>query len=292
MNAPIYPLVPRERPFAAAVAIEEISGTPRRITLPHNADVIVIPLGTCVVSAFPGIAPSDARLGTVMFVPARTCAQAGFDADYSAVLVYIDPRLRQELDAALGASDLTVPDTACVMQGGHHVRALVQMMRRLAARRDPGADVALRAIVELVLHEIAVARAALEKQVQRVSRPPRLQSRHLRKIDSFIEQNLENPLRIGHLADLVGMSRYHFLRCFKRATGISPLQYVLGKRVERARRLLADSEESIAAIAYASGFSSQSHLNAMFKRHLGVTPGAFLREHRGTGTAAPKALSA
>ena len=108
----------------------------------------------------------------------------------------------------------------------------------------------------------------------------RLQPHHLAAIDRYIESNIENVLRIDDLAAQVGLSRYHFLRCFKRATGSSPLQYVLARRVEHARQLLSRSEESIAAVAYAAGFSSQSHLNAMFKRHFGVTPGAFVRVHR------------
>lgn len=122
----------------------------------------------------------------------------------------------------------------------------------------------------------------------RPARGARLQPHHLAAIDSFIDRNIECVLRIDDLASLVGLSRYHFLRCFKRATGSSPLQYVLARRVEHARRLLAHGDESIAAIAYAAGFSSQSHLNAMFKRHLGVTPGAFLRVHRNPA-AAPQA---
>lgn len=109
----------------------------------------------------------------------------------------------------------------------------------------------------------------------------RLQPHHLAAIDHFIDCNIERVLRIDDLAALVGLSRFHFLRCFKRATGSSPLQYVLARRVAHARQLLAQSDESIAAVAYAAGFSSQSHLNAMFKRHLGVTPGVFKRVHRG-----------
>ena len=140
------------------------------------------------------------------------------------------------------------------------------------------------------------ARASQPRRVPRPACPPtglqgrarpcprprgtRLQPHHLAAIDRSIESNIENGLRIDDLAAQVGLSRYHFLRCFKRATGSSPLQYVLARRVEHARQLLSHSEESIAAVAYAAGFSSQSHLNAMFKRHLGVTPGAFVRVHR------------
>lgn len=111
--------------------------------------------------------------------------------------------------------------------------------------------------------------------------PPRrragLQPRHLAAIDHFIDSHIEGTLRIDDLAGLAGLSRFHFLRCFKRATGSSPLQYVLARRVAHAQTLLATREGSIADVAYAAGFSSQSHLNAMFKRHVGMTPGAYRR---------------
>lgn len=104
-----------------------------------------------------------------------------------------------------------------------------------------------------------------------------LQPRHLAAIDRFIDAHLEDTLRIDDLASLAGLSRFHFLRCFKRATGSSPLQYILARRVARAQVLLGSDGASIAAVAYATGFSSQSHLNAMFKRHVGLTPGAYRR---------------
>lgn len=266
---------------APAVTIEESAGPPQRIDLPQGRDAVLIPLSSTTLSAFPGIAPVPGGPGTVLFVPADTCASAAFAEEHSAIILLIDPELRCSLDAALAPHDLRVPDTAFLTQDAAHVRTLVPLLRRFAAAQGPGAALALRALAEVVLHEIAAAsHAAPAISAPRRTGSTRLQPRHLQAIDRFIDQNIEGVLRIDDLAGLVGLSRYHFLRCFKRATGLSPLQYVLAKRVERARRLLAESSESIAAIAYATGFSSQSHLNAMFKRHFGITPGAFLKARR------------
>jgi AraC family transcriptional regulator len=277
------------RGAAHAVIVEDVAGPPRRIVLPHGRDAIVMPLSATVLSAFPGIAPARAGLGTVLFVPADTCLSAAFEEDHNAIMLLVDPQIRGGFGAALAACGFRVPDTAFLVEGAVHLRALVPMIRRLAAAQDAGAALALGSLAELLLHEIAAAhRNAAAGNAQRPAGSPRLQPRHLHQIDRFIEHNIEGVLRIDDLAALVGLSRYHFLRCFKRATGLSPLQYVLGKRVERARHLLAEGGESIAAIAYATGFSSQSHLNAMFKRHFGITPGAFLRaRHGGTPSRKP-----
>lgn len=132
----------------------------------------------------------------------------------------------------------------------------------------------------------AAPRALRQGRVPRAARRAGLQPAHLAAIDRFIAGNIEQALRVDDLAMLAGLSRFHFLRCFKRATGSSPLQYILARRVEHAAALLAAHEASIAEVAYAAGFSSQSHLNATFKRHVGMTPGAYRRAHPGSPGAA------
>ncbi|HKQ40341.1 MAG TPA: helix-turn-helix transcriptional regulator, partial [Verrucomicrobiae bacterium] len=82
------------------------------------------------------------------------------------------------------------------------------------------------------------------------------------------------------LAGAAGLSPFHFARLFKRSTGLSPHQYVLRCRVERARGLLMRSKASIAEVAVEVGFCDQSHLAAHFKRVYGVSPKAFLQQVR------------
>ena len=74
------------------------------------------------------------------------------------------------------------------------------------------------------------------------------------------------------------MSPYHFARLFKSTAGLSPHQYVIQSRVERAKTLLADSDLTIAEVAQAVGFANQSHLAFHVRRLLGVSPKALRRE--------------
>jgi len=97
----------------------------------------------------------------------------------------------------------------------------------------------------------------------------------------FIAANLEVPLRLASIAAVTGRSPCHFAKSFKAATGVTPHQYVLRVRVARARQLLATDGAPIADIAYRVGFSSQSHLATIFRRHVGVTPYAFRLAQRG-----------
>lgn len=99
----------------------------------------------------------------------------------------------------------------------------------------------------------------------------------LTRVKSYIEENLETDVRLDMLADVAELSEFHFSRMFRTAMGVSPHQYVIKRRLERARALLSDTDESIAQIAYQVGFSSQSHLTATFKKATGITPGKFRR---------------
>lgn len=97
------------------------------------------------------------------------------------------------------------------------------------------------------------------------------------KIDlllKYIDGNLDSDLAIDRLAELVGASADQLSRAFKKAVGETPHNYVLQRRTDAARALIRDNTATLAEIAYATGFSSQSHMTTAFKKVLGVTPGA------------------
>jgi AraC family transcriptional regulator len=78
------------------------------------------------------------------------------------------------------------------------------------------------------------------------------------------------------MAAVVGLNPYHFARQFKAATGLPPHQYVIARRVERAKQLLqAGTGLPLAEVAADAGFSDQSQFSRHFKRLVGVTPGRF-----------------
>lgn len=100
----------------------------------------------------------------------------------------------------------------------------------------------------------------------------------VKRVCQVIEDRLGEALKCEDLAQLCQMSRFQFSRAFKAATGATPHAYILERRLERARDLLERDRESLADIAYACGFSSQSHMTDMFRRKLGVTPRRYRRQ--------------
>lgn len=97
----------------------------------------------------------------------------------------------------------------------------------------------------------------------------------LRRVNDYMHTHLARDIRLTDLAELSGYSPYHFARLFRRSTGQTPHHYLLQLRIERAQQLLREKNCSIAEIACAVGFSSQSHLTSVFRQRLGVTPKRF-----------------
>ena len=95
------------------------------------------------------------------------------------------------------------------------------------------------------------------------------------QLKEFIEANLAQVLTVERLAAVIGVSGHYLLRHFKARFGQAPHAYVLARRLERARRLLAETAVAVRDVAALSGFSDQPHLTRLFKRCFGTTPAAY-----------------
>jgi AraC family transcriptional regulator len=102
-----------------------------------------------------------------------------------------------------------------------------------------------------------------------------LSAEKLRRVTAFVSENFSNDVRLAELANVAGMSNFHFAREFKRTTGTTPHQYVIKFRVERAKALLAEVEMPLTEVGLNSGFSHQSHFTRLFHRLTGTTPLAY-----------------
>jgi AraC-like DNA-binding protein len=105
----------------------------------------------------------------------------------------------------------------------------------------------------------------------------RLAASDMEKVVAFVEEHLSAEINLPDLARLVDYSPDHLTRLFKRSFGVSLYQYIVQRRVERSKALLLDRGQSIAEVASACGFASQSHFSSIFKAKVGITPGAYRR---------------
>ncbi|GAA1748079.1 AraC family transcriptional regulator [Aeromicrobium alkaliterrae] len=92
-----------------------------------------------------------------------------------------------------------------------------------------------------------------------------------RRLRTMLDDRLTEPFTVAAAAAELGVNASHLTRSFTLAYGIAPHQYVVGRRVQRARRLLLGGS-SVAEAAVGAGFHDQSHLTRHFRRVLGTTP--------------------
>jgi AraC family transcriptional regulator len=99
----------------------------------------------------------------------------------------------------------------------------------------------------------------------------------LRKVRDLMVTHLEDEFSLIRLAREADMSEFHFSRAFKRTTGLTPSQYFIHLRLEKARRLLRETNRSIIEIGLDVGYSSPSHFAQIFRREVGISPNEYRR---------------
>lgn len=102
-----------------------------------------------------------------------------------------------------------------------------------------------------------------------------LSDRQLLQVTNYINDCLDQEIKLSDLAQLLGLSQFYFSRRFKQSMGVAPHQYVLQQRLERAKHLLKETELPVMEIAMLCGFSSHSHLGKLIRQHTGLSPKAY-----------------
>jgi AraC family transcriptional regulator len=120
-----------------------------------------------------------------------------------------------------------------------------------------------------------ITRAARPSYTRRTVRRGGLSGHNMRRLEEYVRANLARPISLLDLSSIAGLSKRHFLRAFRETSGMTPHRYVVGLRIEDAKRLLCETNDSVTAVALASGFSHSHHFSTSFRQATGMTPSAF-----------------
>jgi AraC-like DNA-binding protein len=156
------------------------------------------------------------------------------------------------------------------------LREFARLLAEAEIARDDGDKNALEEIALRLAGGVAATLAGAEEAPRQ---PNRFDQRRVSEAVRRIEFAANEPLALADLASETATSPFHFLRSFRRMTGLTPHQYVLRTRLHRAAVRLRLSDEPVSAIAFEAGFNDLSTFNRRFRRVMGVTPIAFRARH-------------
>ena len=147
------------------------------------------------------------------------------------------------------------------------------MLRDVLTTESVGADLLFESLARVFLIKLIQKYGDLPEEEVELSSS--FTSKHYQKVLDYVQEQYQQSITVEKLAGAAAMSVAHFSRLFKKATGQSPMAFVMAYRVEQAKKKLSQSHIPIIDIAMECGFADQSHFNRVFKKHQGTTPKAY-----------------
>jgi AraC family transcriptional regulator len=183
--------------------------------------------------------------------------------------VLVDPARMSALAGDAGSQPAVEPAI------GLYDPVLIPLMEAICAEVLRGGTSGQR-FADAMIGAIATQLTRLFGQAQRAHKGG-ITGRMLRLITDHVDTQLASDITVEQLAAIAQLSEAHFSRAFKQATGQSPHSFVMARRLDRARRMLADTQDALASIAHECGFSDQAHFSRQFNQAFGVSPSQFRR---------------
>jgi AraC family transcriptional regulator len=236
----------------------------------------------CIAVVTEGTFRYRAAQGTAMLAPGaillgnrRTCYECGHDHGIGdrCVSFHYTPQFMEGVLAA-------VPGARRLAFGRAHLPPSLQLAS-LVANVEAAREAGDAAEFEEIALRLAGA-AAVTLAGDRVAKAPTdAEERRVTEAVRRIEAAAEQPVSLGDLAEGARVSPYHFLRIFRRVAGMTPYQFVLRTRLNRAAVRLRTSGDAVSTIAFDAGFNDLSTFNRRFRRVMGQTPSAYRAQRRG-----------
>ena len=213
--------------------------------------------------------------GAIMLLPAGSPSRVRSSGRKDQLHIFLEPGLVERVAAEafdLDPARLTVPPLDGLELP--HLRAAMTAVGAELASGGPGGPLAAESLANLLAVHL-IRHVSAPRRLER-GRDGVLPRGRLRAVVEYIEEHLDASPTLEQMAAVARLSAYHFARQFKAATGLPPHQYVILRRVERAKQLLQGGVDlSLAEVATDAGFSDQSQFSYHFKRLVGVTPSQF-----------------
>ena len=235
----------------------------------HAEHLITISLsGSCngEIRTESGFRTGDQVKGSVCVIPSGQLYRARLDGESEHLAMYVEPTLLLRSPASVAVIEKCAPSDPVISNVG--MALLAEIESQSLGGRLYAESLANVLAVHLLRHYTTADLGG-----QRLTGG--LSGHRLQLVREFIADNYGTDLSIADLAQVAGMSAFHFAREFKRSTGTTPHQYLIKFRIQRAKELLAESKLPLVEVGFRSGFSHQSHFTRLFRRITGTTPQSY-----------------
>lgn len=157
--------------------------------------------------------------------------------------------------------------------------ALSHLMERVLdeLKRPQASAMLIQGLAQTIAIHLARTYAETTGKYRQAHRSP-LPAYKLRQLTDWMAEHYDEDLSLDLLAARTGLSKFHFHRLFKTATGISPSRYHLDLRMNAARRLLRETRQSVISVALEVGYANPSHFAQLFRRETGLSPSDYRRQ--------------
>lgn len=212
------------------------------------------------------------RPGALWVMPQGSRHEVRFEGPVEGVALAFDPARFENLVESAGgncAIEIVQSLAASPPKIEHLMRALDHESQLPSTHDHFGLECIATAIA------LALSHHAKAITMESSKTGARLAPKQIRAVHAYVEEHLDQPISLDELAASAGLSSFHFLRAFKRSLGVTPGQYVLDRRIEKARFLLKNSDLGIGAVGIRVGFDYSSHFARAFRRAVGITPSTF-----------------
>ena len=222
-------------------------------------------------------------------------SQTIFEGDMPAGALHISPpssRLRAEFFAPYDFLHFRVPSDSFSADTSNEYPHVIADGRELIVMRDPFAEQLGKALTEQSnVADLDFARCIGQTLVMHVARLRLPQTKvaalpkwRLKRVEEYVQSNLDNSISLSDLAKVAGLSRMHFAAQFRAATGYRPHEFLLHQRIRHAKQVMSNSGMPLAEVALATGFRTQAHFSTVFKRLTDETPARWRDARKSEGS--------
>lgn len=212
--------------------------------------------------------------GSIVVNPANVSQQATWDEEGDFIILAMETQIFDRVVAEAKISS-PVELLPCFSTPDPLVYQIGLALKNLLATNPVGsrlyAETMINALSVHLLQHYASHKPVLTEYANGLSKGK------LKQVINYINSYLDRDLGLQEIAELVHMSPHYFCQQFKQSMGMTPHQYVIRCRIEKAKQLLLQGNITICEIAHIVGFANQSHLNFHFKRIVGTTPKKFVK---------------